>query len=143
MASHNRVILIGNLTRDPELRFLPKGTAVCRMGLAMNRTWTTDNDEKREEVTFVDVDMFGRLAENCAKYLKKGSSAMVEGRLKLDTWDDKKTGEKRSKLGVMAEAVQFLDGKREGNSSAPSPAPAAPKSYAEIKPETEDSDVPF
>ena len=112
MASYNRVVLIGNLTRDPELRYTPKGTAVAKLGLAINRVWTNEAGEKKEEVTFVDVDVFGRTAENCGQYLKKGRSAMVEGRLKLDQWDDKQTGAKKSKLGVVAETVQFLGGDR-------------------------------
>lgn len=108
MANFNKVILMGNLTRDPELRYTPKGTAVCKIGLAINRNWTTEAGEKKEDVTFVDVDIFGRTAENVAQYLKKGRPVMIEGRLKLDSWDDKATGQKRSKLGVIGETVQFL-----------------------------------
>jgi single-strand DNA-binding protein len=108
MATFNKVILIGNLTRDPELRYTPKGTAVAKMGLAVNRTWTNEAGEKKEDVTFVDVDVFGRTAENAGQYLKKGRPVMVEGRLKLDQWDDKQTGQKKSKLGVVGENIQFL-----------------------------------
>jgi len=114
MASFNKVILIGNLTRDVELRYLPKGTACCRIGLAMNRTWKNDAGETKEEVTFVDVEAFGRQAETLAQYMKKGSPLMIEGRLKLDQWDDKQSGQKRSKLGVIVEGFQFLGGKSAG-----------------------------
>src|ERR1039457_1236667 len=108
MASFNKVILMGNLTRDPELRYTPKGTAIAKVGLAVNRVWTNEAGEKKEEVTFVDVDIFGRTAENVGQYMRKGRPIMIEGRLKLDQWDDKQTGAKRSKLGVIAETVQFL-----------------------------------
>src|ERR1700747_585551 len=110
MASFNKVILAGNLTRDPELRYTPKGTAIARIGLAVNRTWKTETGESKEEVTFIDVDAFPRQAETLAQYLKKGSPRMVEGRLKLDQWDDKQTGQKRSRLGVVLEGFQFLGG---------------------------------
>src|SRR5450756_3238477 len=125
MASFNKVILMGNLTRDPELRYTPKGTAIAKIGLAVNRVWTNEAGEKKEEVTFVDVDVFGRTAENVGQYMRKGRPIMVEGRLKLDQWDDKQTGAKRSKLGVVAETVQFLGsapGAGEGGA-----APAAPR----------------
>ena len=102
MASYNKVILVGNLTRDPELRYTPKGMAIAKIGLAVNRNWTSESGEKKEEVTFVDVDIFGRTAENVAQYMKKGRPILIEGRLRLDQWDDKQTGQKRSKLGVVA-----------------------------------------
>ena len=121
MASVNKVILAGNLTRDPELRYTPKGTAVAKVGLAINHKWTTDTGEKKEDVTFVDVDSFGRTAENLAQYVRKGSSILVEGRLKLDTWDDKTTGQKKSKLGVVAESIQFLSSPN--RDAAPDSAP--------------------
>jgi single-strand DNA-binding protein len=108
MASFNKVILMGNLTRDPELRYTPKGTPIAKIGLAVNRVWRSEAGEQREEVTFVDVDIFGRTAENVGQYMRKGRPIMVEGRLKLDQWDDKNTGQKRSKLGVVADSVQFL-----------------------------------
>src|ERR1051326_2246501 len=112
MANFNKVILAGNLTRDPELRYTPKGTAIARIGMALNRTWKTETGETKEEVTFVDVDAFGRQAEVIAQYLKKGRPLLVEGRLKLDQWDDKQTGQKRSRLGVVLEGFQFLDSSR-------------------------------
>lgn len=153
MASFNKVILMGNLTRDPELRYTPKGTAVAKMGLAVNRVWRTESGEQKEEVTFVDVDVFGRTAENVGQYMRKGSPILVEGRLRLDQWDDKQTGQKRSKLAVTAESVQFLSG---GNRGAEGAAPASasaprPKTAATPPPAAEgdadalppDDDVPF
>jgi single-strand DNA-binding protein len=121
----NKVMIAGNLTRDPEMKYTPKGTAVCRVGLAINRTWKTESGEKREEVTFVDVDLFGRSAETVAQYLKKGSSAFFEGRLKLDTWDDKQTGQKRSKLGIIADGFQFIGGKKDKPTDSQSAQPQA------------------
>jgi single-strand DNA-binding protein len=126
MASFNKVILMGNLTRDPELRYTPKGTAIAKIGLAVNRVWTNEAGEKKEEVTFVDVDVFGRTAENVGQYMRKGRPIMIEGRLKLDQWDDKQTGQKKSKLGVVAETVQFLGSAPGSEGGAPS-APAAPR----------------
>jgi len=108
MASFNKVILVGNLTRDPELRYTPKGTAIAKIGVAVNRVWTNEAGEKKEEVTFVDVDVFGRTAENVGQYMRKGRPILIEGRLRLDQWDDKQTGQKKSKLGVVAETIQFL-----------------------------------
>src|ERR1041385_957525 len=109
MANFNKVILAGNLTRDPEVRYTPKGAAIAKLGLAINRTWKTETGETKEEVTFVDVDAFGRTAEVISQYLKKGRPILVEGRLKLDQWDDKQTNQKRSRLGVVLESFQFLD----------------------------------
>ena len=131
----NKVIIGGNLTRDPEVRYTLKGTAVCKIGMAINRTWKNEAGEKMEEVCFVDVDAFGRTAENIGQYMRKGSKMLVEGRLKLDQWDDKQTGQKRSRLGIVAETVQFVGGKSEAK-----PAPAAPVAGDE-PPETDD--VPF
>jgi single-strand DNA-binding protein len=153
MASFNKVILVGNLTRDPDLRYTPKGTAIAKIGLAVNRNWTSEDGQKREEVTFVDVDAFGKQAEVIGQYLRKGRPVLVEGRLRLDQWDDKQTGQKRSKLGVVLESFSFLDSGKggegaienppppartsQGNVSAPPPAPAS-----DIPPHEED-DVPF
>lgn len=116
MANLNKVMLIGNLTRDPEIKYTPKGSAVADIGLAINRNYTLDNGEKREETTFVDVVLWSRLAELAGQYLKKGRSVYIEGRLQLDTWDDKQTGQKRSKMRVVGEVMQFLGGPREGGS---------------------------
>ncbi len=108
MASFNKVILVGNLTRDPEVRYTPKGSAVCDLGLAVNRQYSLENGEKREEVTFVDVVLWARLAEIAGEYLKKGRPVLIEGRLQLDSWDDKQSGQKRTKLRVVGETMQLL-----------------------------------
>jgi single-strand DNA-binding protein len=148
MASFNKVILIGNLTRDPEVRYTPKGTAVAEIGLAVNRVYTTDSGEKREEATFVDVTLWGRTAEIAGEYLKKGRPVFIEGRLQLDTWDDKQSGQKRSKLRVVGEGMQLIGGRPGGGGepdeagasrppsrSAPPPKPAAS--------EPDDDEIPF
>jgi single-strand DNA-binding protein len=114
MASFNKVILLGNLTRDPEVRYTPKGSAVCDLGIAVNRVYTTDSGEKREEVTYVDVVLWARLAEIAGEYLKKGRPVFIEGRLQMDTWDDKQTGQKRTKLRVVGESMQLLGGRPGG-----------------------------
>ncbi len=114
MANVNKVILIGNLTRDPEVRHTPKGTAVTDLGLAVNRFFSSDSGEKREETTFVDVTLWGRQAEVAGQYLQKGRPVYIEGRLQMDTWEDKNTGQKRSKLKVVGEAMQLLGGRGEG-----------------------------
>ncbi|MEX2382677.1 MAG: single-stranded DNA-binding protein [Opitutales bacterium] len=110
MATLNKVFLIGNLTRDPELRVTPKGTSICSFGLAVNRQYRDDSGTVHEDTTFVDIDAWGRQGELCSKYLTKGSLTMVEGRLKLDQWESK-TGEKRNKIKVVLENVQFLGGR--------------------------------
>jgi single-strand DNA-binding protein len=152
MASFNKVILMGNLTRDPELRYTPKGTAIAKIGLAVNRVWTNEAGEKKEDVTFIDVDVFGRTAENVGQYMRKGRPILVEGRLKLDQWDDKATGAKRSKLGVVAETVQFLGsapGAGEGGTPAapraarPAAASAPASEPVEGDAPPESDDVPF
>ncbi len=128
MANYNKVILIGNLTRDPEVRYTSKAMAIARISLAINRYWRDPNGEPKEEVTFVDVDAFGKQAETIGNYMKKGRPILVEGRLKLDTWEDKQTGQKRSRLGVVLESFQFLDsrGPEDGsNPSRPRPAQSA------------------
>lgn len=113
-ASYNKVILVGNLTRDPQIRYTPKGTAVAELGLAVSRTWFDQGtNQKKEETTFVDVTLWGRQAEIAGEYLSKGRPVLIEGRLNLDTWDDKESGQKRSKLKVVCEQMQLL-GSREG-----------------------------
>lgn len=119
MASLNKVMVMGNLTRDPEIKHTPKGTAIASLSIAINRNYTTESGEKKEEVTYVDIEAWGRLAENCAEHLSKGKQIFVEGRLKLDTWEDKQTGEKRSRMRVAADTVQFLS-PREGASASQS-----------------------
>src|SRR6202043_1270065 len=118
MANLNRVLLIGNLTRDPEIRYTPKGTAVADIGLAVNRVFTGEDGEKREEVTFVDVVLWSRVAEIAGEYLKKGRPVFIGGRLQLDTWDDKQSGQKRSKLRVIGETMQLLGGRPPGAAGA-------------------------
>ncbi|MFN0052248.1 MAG: single-stranded DNA-binding protein [Planctomycetales bacterium] len=115
MANFNKVILVGNLTRDPQVKYTPGGTALAEIGLAVNRYWMDkQTNTRREETTFVDVTLWGRDAEHAGEYLAKGRSVLIEGRLQLDTWDDKTTGQKRSKLRVVGERVQFLGGRGEG-----------------------------
>jgi single-strand DNA-binding protein len=155
MASFNKVILLGNLTRDPELRYTPKGQAVARLGLAVNRSYKTDSGEVREEVTFIDIDAWGKQAELIHQYLHKGNPLFIEGRLKLDQWDDKTTGQKVSKLRVVMENFQFIGGNRPegGASSGPAAgnaAPARPARPSQPSPESADAppagemdDVPF
>ena len=108
MASVNKVILIGNLTRDPELRYTPKGSGLCEIGLAVNRKYRLESGEQKEEVTFLDVTFWGKQAETIAKWMKKGKPIYVEGRLQTDSWDDKATGQKRYKTRIVAEEFQFL-----------------------------------
>lgn len=109
MASYNRVILIGNLTRDPQVRYTTGGTAVSELGLAVNRSWfDKQSNSRKEETTFVDVTLWGRQAEVAGEYLAKGRPVLIEGRLQLDSWDDKETGQKRSKLRVVCENMQML-----------------------------------
>ncbi len=114
MADLNKVILLGNLTRDPDLRYTQGGTAICKLGLAVNRRYQTRQGEDQEEVCFVDIDVFGRQAETCKNYLQKGSPALVEGRLRLDQWEDRQSGARRSRLCVTAENVQFLGSPGQG-----------------------------
>lgn len=154
MASYNKVVLLGNLTRDPELRYTPKGSAVARLGLAVNRSYKTESGETMEEVTFIDIDAWGKQAELIAQYLRKGNPLFVEGRLKLDQWDDKNSGQKVSKLRVVMENFQFIGGRAEGGSGAPPAAAPArqsrpqPSSTASPTPSESDGpppddDVPF
>ncbi len=151
-ANFNKVILAGNLTRDPELRYTPQGTAIAKIGLAINRRYTGQDGQTKDETTFVDVDAFGKQAEVIGQYLKKGRPVLIEGRLKLDQWDDKTTGQKRSRLGVILESFQFIDSKAGGPESSPPAAPsrparpaaqpAAPAAESDVPP-IEDDDVPF
>ena len=155
MASFNKVILLGNLTRDPEVRYTPKGSAVCDLGVAVNRVYTTDSGEKREEATFVDVTFWGRTAEVAGEYLKKGRPIFIEGRLQLDSWEDKQSGQKRSKLKVIGETMQLLGGRaaagaggagdeseenRQSRSGGKASSPP-PKSSAPAEPD--DDEIPF
>ncbi|HEY4282910.1 MAG TPA: single-stranded DNA-binding protein [Chthoniobacterales bacterium] len=153
MASFNKVILLGNLTRDPEIRYTPKGSAVCDLGLAVNRQYTLENGERREEVTYVDVVLWARLAEIAAEYLKKGRPVFIEGRLQLDTWDDKQSGQKRSKMRVIGENMQMLGSRPGGAGGAPAeggdddrPARSTtppPKAAASAPAAPDDDEIPF
>lgn len=149
-SSYNRVVLVGNMTRDPESRALPSGQPLTKFSLAINRTFSTKEGEKREEVTYVDVDAFGKQAEVIAKYCSKGSGILVEGRLKQDAWDDKKTGEKRTKLGVILENFTFIGGRAPGateGGDAPAPrsggARGGSSAPAPSNSDAPDDDVPF
>lgn len=151
MASFNKVILLGNLTRDPEVRYTPKGTAVTELGMAVNRVYTAENGEKREETTFVDITLWGRTAEIAGEYLKKGRPVFIEGRLQLDTWDDKQSGQKRSKLKVVGEGLQLIGsrpgggggggGDEEGSSAPRSSKSTPPPKAAPSAPD--DDEIPF
>lgn len=112
MSSFNKVILMGNLTRDPEVRHTQGGTAVCKVGLAINETYQPKDGPEKETTTFVDVTIFGKRGEAFERYHKKGASALIEGRLRLDTWEDKNGGGKRSKLYVVADNLEFVGGKQ-------------------------------
>ena len=149
MASFNKVILMGNLTRDPEMRVTPNGHSICKLGLAVSRTFSTKDGERREETAFVDIDAFGKQAEVIAKYMRKGRPIMVEGRLKLDQWESNE-GQKRSKLGVVLENFQFLgsrDDNQEGYENS-SPPERGQSNSADATPTAQnddalDQDVPF
>jgi single-strand DNA-binding protein len=157
MANLNKVMLIGNLTRDPELRYTPKGTAVADISLAINRVWNNEQNQKQEETIFVEVTLWGRQAELAQQYLTKGRGAYIEGRLQMDTWDDKETGKKRSKLKVIGETLQFLpDGRgaaggQQGGGAQQSRPPqqqqrTAPPQGASAAPAEdfqEEDDIPF
>ena len=162
MPNLNKVMLMGNLTRDPEIKYTPKGTAIANFGIAINRTYTPEGGEKREEVTFIDLEAFGRTAEVIGEYFKKGRPIFIEGRLKLDQWDDKTTGKKQSKLRVVVESFEFLSSREgataggggegggapsgEARSSAPAqrrPPAAAPRPPADPDLDVQADDVPF
>lgn len=128
MANLNKVLLMGNLTRDPELRYTASGTAVASFGLAVNRKWTSREGEAREETLFVDVSAFARQAEVISEYMSKGRPIFIEGRLKLDQWQDRETGAKRSKLNVVVENFQFLGGRGDQGGSQGGSRPASQSS---------------
>lgn len=151
MASLNKVFLIGNLTQDPELRRIPTGTAVSTLRMAVNESFQSKSGERVERTVYIDVDVWERQAENCQQYLSKGSPVFVEGRLQMDQWEDKETHQKRSRLKVRADRVQFLtmSGRRDGAAPAPGGAPmsrpsAAPVPFEEpLSKPGDDEDVPF
>ncbi len=162
MANVNKVMLLGNVTRDPEVRYTPKGTAVTEVGIAVNRIITGEGGgDRREETTFIEVTLWGRTAEIAGEYLKKGRPVFFEGRLQLDTWDDKQSGQKRSKLKVIGENMQLLGGRgggggesgggesgaatESGSHEAPpaSSKPSRPAPPARSEPDEEPDDIPF
>jgi single-strand DNA-binding protein len=157
MPSLNKVLLMGNLTRDPELRVTPKGTPICQFSLAINRKFKMESGESREEVIYVDIEAWGKQGETIAKYVTKGRPLFVEGRLRLDQWEDKNTKEKRSRMKVVLEGFEFLgDGRGGGAGAAPggestasvsperhAPPPRAPAGGKPAAPENLDEDVPF
>jgi single-strand DNA-binding protein len=138
MNSFNRVILLGNLTRDPEVRYIPSGTAVASFGLAVNRRYK-QGTETKDEVSYIDIVVFGKTAENCGQYLNKGDAILVEGRLQQRRWDDKDSGQKRSKVEVVAQTVNFMP-KRSGQGTG-----AGGKHDQEPAPEppVDEGDIPF
>lgn len=161
MPSFNKVILMGNLTRDPELKYTPKGTAIADIGLAINRTWKNDAGERQEDCTFVNVTLWGRTAEIVGEYCKKGDPLHVEGRLQLDQWDDRQTGQKRSALKVIGEHIQLIaskgSGRREegaggrqepqqgsrGSRAGQTPPRGAQRSPADPDLDAPEEDIPF
>ena len=153
MASYNKVILMGNLTRDPELKYLPSGTAVANAGLAVNRTYTDrQSGEKKEEVCFVDLETFGRTAEIINEYFQKGRPILVEGRLRLQTWETD-DGQRRSKHSVFVDRFEFVGGRQDGDGdgggggaydqASPAAAPSSTQFSGEEGPSTTDDDIPF
>ena len=149
MASYNKVILMGNLTRDPELKYLPSGAAVANIGIAVNRVYNDrQSGEKKEEVCFVDLDAFGRTAEIINEYFQKGRPILVEGRLRLQTWETD-DGQRRSKHSVMVDRFEFVGGRQDGDGggaydqASPGAVPASPELSGEQGPSTTDDDIPF
>lgn len=148
MASLNKVMLIGNVTRDPEVKFTPKGSAVTDLGLAINRNYTNQSGQKVEEVTYVDVELWGRLAEIAGEYAKKGRAVYIEGRLRIDSWEDKQSGQKRNRLRVVGDNMQLLGsgggggGEKSSGGSAGSSRPQERQAPSPA-PSPEDDDIPF
>ena len=152
MANLNKVMLIGNVTRDPEVKYTPKGSAVADLGLAINRSYTNQSGEKVEEVTYVDVELWGRLAEIAGEYAKKGRPIFIEGRLRIDSWEDKQSGQKRNRLKVVGEGLQLLGSRPGGQTGgagadlegeAPASKPSRPASTRPSPSEPADDDIPF
>jgi len=156
MANLNKVMIIGNVTRDPEVKYTPKGSAVTDLGIAVNRTYKV-GEERKEEVTYVDVTLWGRLAEIAGEYCRKGKPVYIEGRLQLDSWEDKASGQKRSKLRVVGEEMQLLGPKMGGSSGGgdeeyserparreqPSSGGGFSRGSAPQQPPIEEDDIPF
>ena len=144
MSSFNKAILLGYLSKDVELRYTPKGTAIARLSVAVNRTWKNEAGEKKEEVSFIECDAFGRTAETLAQYFKKGKPILIEGRLKQETWTDKQTQKQRSALKVVIESFSFVDTNPDAqpkNEGAETPPRTQQPAYEPPSPEGDD--VPF
>jgi len=141
--NYNHVTLAGNLTRDPELKYTPKGTAICAFTIAINRKWKSDSGEEKESVAFIDHKAFGKTAEVIAQYLKKGQPIFTVGRIDQENWDDKATGQKRSKLVVVVESFQFVGGKREEGQQARPVRQAQPAAESTDGTPKDEDDVPF
>jgi single-strand DNA-binding protein len=134
MTSFNKVILLGNLTRDPEVRYTPNGIAVASFAIAVNRKYK-QGDETKEEVSYIDIVVFGKQAESCGQYINKGDSVLIDGRLQQRRWDDKETGQKRNKIEVVAQSVNFMPKRSSGGQATNAhaePAPEAPVDEGEI-----------
>ena len=148
MASYNKVILMGNLTRDPELQYLPSGTAVAKFGLAVNRVYNDrQSGERKEDVCFVDITAWARQAEVCNEYLRKGSPVFLEGRLNFNSWETD-DGQRRSKLDVVAERVQLVGGRQDGDGggydqTSSGSVPSSSEFSGEQGPPSTDDDIPF
>lgn len=138
MSSFNKVIMLGNLTRDPELTYLPNQTAICAFGLATNRKWKGQDGTQKEDVCFVDCKLFGKGGETFQQYVKKGNSVLIEGRLAYSTWEDRNGGGKRSKHEIVVDNFQFMP----NGQSAADPQPAKPQQQFS-PPSANDSDIPF
>lgn len=136
MSSFNKVLLMGNLTRDPQVRQLPAGGNVAEFGLAVNRRYRTQAGEEREEVLFVDCSVFGKQADVIHQYCRKGKPLFIEGRLRYDTWEDKIDGTARSKISVVVEHFQFLASREQNNAGTPAPASTASRDPGKTSPET-------
>lgn len=141
----NRVFIAGNLTRDVELRATPSGTQVAQIGLAINRVWKDQAGEKKEEVTFVDCEAWGKTAEVMAQYLGKGKPVFIEGRMKLEQWEDKESGQKRSKMKVVVESFQFVEskGKTDGGGEPVAAGVKSKPAFKQPGTELDPSEIPF
>ena len=140
MVSFNKVILLGNLTRDPEVRYTPGGTAVASFAIAVNRRYK-QGEETKDEVSYIDIVVFGKTAENCGQYLNKGDGILVDGRLQQRRWDDKETGQKRSKVEVVAQTVNFMP-KRSAQGAPPSGG-GSRDSEPMPEPPVDEGEIPF
>jgi len=145
--SYNRVILMGNITRDVELRAIPNGTSIAQIGLAVNRKWKDKDGVQQEEVTYIDCEAWGKTAENIARFFSKGKPIFIEGRLKLDTWKDKTDGSNRSKLKVVVDTFEFVGGKTDDAPQGARPAASKPATRAAVPTavgeEISPDDIPF